>query len=134
MNPTPSPWRHFGKILLREGDVGGDNQVTDAVSLRYHHRNNESAVVDVYFYGVNYDGPLVTIEQQTCTTICTDRRDPGSTEVWSDATFGVADGGRAYATPEEAYVRAQKMAEAHDPRSITWDGRAPWQCLSKRGH
>jgi hypothetical protein len=121
MQKAPSPWQRFGKIHNDAGDVGGDHQVTDAVSVRYYHRSIETAVVDIYLYGTNYHG-RITIEQQVWTTTCTDRRDPGGTEIWSDAVYATPDGNRTYATPEEAFAQARKLAEAHDPASIDWDG------------
>ena len=127
MTPASSPWQRVGPdVCPNGGDVGGDPQVTDAYNVRYHHRTNETAVVNVYFYGVEGHDGRVCLEQQTEFITCRDRHDPGSTEIWADYAYAYPDT-LSYDSADEAAARARKLAEAHGPQAIDWDGEPSWR-------
>jgi hypothetical protein len=116
-----SGWQRQGRVEPG-GDVGGDWQATEAFSVRYTRADRPGAVVDVTFYGEDPgDGKGLRVTAMTETTLCTDVRDPGGTETWSDAMYRSES--QRYRTDREAERAARNAAERHQPSEIRWDGR-----------
>jgi hypothetical protein len=71
--------------VLPGGDVGGDAQLDESFSLRFHHRDRPGATVIYCYYATLDLDDLTTIyiEQQTEQLVSTDPADPGSTKEWS---------------------------------------------------
>jgi len=72
-----------GGGVLPGGDVGGDAQLAESFSVRFHHRERPGALVTYCYYAALDLDDLVTVyvERQTELLVCTNPADPGSTEV-----------------------------------------------------
>jgi hypothetical protein len=112
--------------VLPDGDVGGDAQLDEAFSVRFHHRELPGALVTYRYYAAVDLDDLTTIyvERQTEHMVCTDPVDPGSTEVWSD--YRCEPLRRGFGSVEAATVAARRAAEAHLVCDEDWSGRPPW--------
>lgn len=109
-------WRElapFGPQIA--GDVGGDDQVSEAHSRRFarQHADGSWSVYDTTYYVVRRDGQTY-IERQTGYCQCSDPHDPGSTETWADYRFGRLTG----TTEADAIVHCAAVTTDE----ITWDG------------
>ena len=107
------------------GDVGGDSQVGDSYSVRSLRSDRPGAMIIRTAYPVAADGTpgVFFVQIQTEWMVCSDPRDPGGTEIWSDVvrendpeTFGSA------AEAEEASRRIAAELLADGP-SYSWHGR-----------
>ena len=136
MGPTATPdphrrtrWTKVDAPVASGGDVGGDLQATEAYSVRFlpaeERADGLHAAFTDYWYGeatgqTHRDGPFRVARQREY-LICTDPRDPGSTEVWADYAYHWP-GGR-YGTTAEADAAARARAEDDSGTDIRWDGR-----------
>ena len=112
-----------GGGVLPGGDVGGDTQVDESFSVRFHHRDRPGALVTYCFYAVaDPDQPAaVSVERQTEYLVCTDPTDPGGTEIWSDYCFATLQ-------PDFATVQAATdAAHQHLLCEESWSGQPPWE-------
>ncbi len=116
-----------GGGVLPGGDVGGDAQLDESFSVRFHHRERPGALVTYRYYPALDLDDLVTVyvERQTELLVCTNPADPGSTEVWSDYRYEALQ--RRFASVEAATVAARRAAEAHLACDEAWSGRPPWE-------
>jgi len=137
--------------------IGGDYQITDGYSVRYHLADKSGNVkpradsegellhsmmeVSVYAEArFGSDGelepdsegnPVIWLAVCVERMVCTDLDDPGSTERWCDYEHTNLD--IFFNTEEAAEVAARERAEkyAQDPelfrRDFSWDGLAPWE-------
>jgi hypothetical protein len=78
-------WDQRGGGVLPGGDVGGDTQISESFSVRFHHRGRPGAMVtDCYYAAANlHDPAAISVDYQTEYLVCADPNDPGATEVWS---------------------------------------------------
>ena len=124
-------WVPDGEGVQPGGDIGGDAQATGSFCVRYLADTLSDALVTVYFYGSFADmhaaepaGPYpVTI--QTEAMVCSDRSDPGSTEIWSSCTYTTA-AVPPLADRAAAEQAARDLAGRHTGNDIDWDGRPPY--------
>jgi hypothetical protein len=128
VDPSPTWVRdQAGGGVLPGGDVGGDAQLDESFSVRFHHRDQPGALVTYRYYAALDLDDLTSIyvERQTEYLVCTDPADPGSTEVWSDDRYKAVQ--RGFGSVEAATAAARRIAEAHlacdEPRS----GQPPWE-------
>jgi hypothetical protein len=114
-----------GGGVLPGGDVGGDTQLDESFSVRFHHRHQPGAMVTFTYYAALDLDDLTTIsvERQTELLVCTDPADPGSTEVWSDYRYETLR--RGFGSAEAATAAARRAAEAHLTCDEDWPGLAP---------
>ncbi len=115
-----------GGGVLPGGDVGGDAQLDESFSVRFHHRHRPGALVTVRYYAALDLDDLTTIyvERQTELLACTDPADPGSTEVWSDYRYEAVQ--RGFGSVEAATAAAKQAAAAHMACDEDWSGQPPW--------
>jgi hypothetical protein len=112
-------WYPDGTGVQPDGDVGGDRQATDVLSIRYHHTDHPGAVVTVYAYGIGHrDGYAVEVQIERL--LCGDRSRPGDTEQWSGETYQTLPG--THPASGQALQAARAYLERHEGRDITWDG------------
>jgi hypothetical protein len=115
------PWYQHTSGIQPGGDVGGDAQTTDSVSIRYHHTDRPDAVTTIYAYGIparSSSGYVVEIQAEFM--ICLDPADPGGSEQWADAEFNRLPD--IHPTPQAALTAARDFLTRHQGRDITWDG------------
>lgn len=120
-------YREQGTFETNGGDVGGDNQVTDAANRRFvaHLPSGEYAVVDVYAYGISDqdsgDDTATDVEVMTFYTTCTDPEDVSGTETYSDVHYyyPVAV---APESNEQAYTWAANYVRGLNASDYEWDG------------
>ncbi len=116
-----------GGGVLPGGDVGGDAQVSESFSVRFHHRDRPGALVTYCYYAADVDLEDLTtiyVERQTEYLVCTDPDDPGGTEVWSDSRYTTLH--RGFDTVQAATAAAKRAAEAHLVCDESWSGRSAW--------
>ena len=113
--------------VLPGGDVGGDAQLDESFSVRFHHRDQPGALVTYCYYATLDLDDLTSIyvEQQTELLVCTDPADPGSTEVWSDYSYAAVQHG--FDSVKAATTAARHAAEAHLVCDEVWSGRPRWE-------
>lgn len=107
------------------GDVGGDNQVSEAWGRRFYRvlPDGEYAVIDVDFYVEDENGqdhedrPRLVITRQTHFARCTDLEDPGSSETYADVMYATET---TFAPPTEEL--AKRMCAEFDPAELDWNG------------
>ncbi len=128
LDPGP-PWirDQRGGGVLPGGDVGGDAQLSESFSVRFHHRDQPGAMVTYRYYAaVDLDDlTTISVERQTELLACTDPADPGSTEQWSDYRYAAVQ--RGFGSVEAATAAARRAAEAHLACDEDWSGRPPWE-------
>ncbi len=112
--------------MLPGGDVGGDAQLDESFSVRFHHRDQPGALVTYCYYATLDLDDLTSIyvEQQTELLVCTDPADPGNTEVWSDYSYAAVQHGLD--SVEAATTAARHAAESHLVCDEVWSGRPHW--------
>jgi hypothetical protein len=117
--------QHGGGVLPG-GDVGGDRQVSESFSVRFHHRDLPGVLVTYCYYAaVDEERPAaITVERQTEYLVCTDPADPGGSEVWSSYRHTTLPGG--YANLQATTDAASQAAQAHLVCEEPWSGRPPW--------
>lgn len=115
-----SAWKPDGTGVMSGGDIGGDFQVGDSYSVRYHHAREPGAVVNVAYYVSGQRGSY-NVSRQVEWIVCTDRRQPGDTEVWSDYADDIAEYG--IESLAEAENAAQRYARGHRAADVTWNGK-----------
>jgi hypothetical protein len=115
-----------GGGVLPGGDIGGDAQLAESFSVRFHHRKLPGAMVTYCYYAAIDLDDLTTIcvEQQTELLVCTDPADPGGTEIWADARYTTLH--RGLGSVETATTAAHRAAECHLVCDEPWSGRPPW--------
>jgi len=120
-----------GGGVLPGGDVGGDAQLDESFSVRFHHRHRPGAMVTYRYYAALDLDDLATVylERQTEYMLCTDPADPGSTEAWSDTRYETVQHG--FASVEAASAAAKRAAEAHLACEEDWPGRPPWEATGE---
>jgi hypothetical protein len=127
------PWvrDQRGGGVLPGGDVGGDAQLAESFSVRFHHRDRTGAMVTYRYYAALDLDDLATdsVERQTEYLVCTDPADPGGTEVWSDSRYKTVQ--RDLGSVEAATAAARRAAEAHLACDEAWSGRPPWESDSE---
>jgi len=126
----PGPWwvrDPQGGGVLPGGDVGGDAQLNESFSVRFHHRDHPGALVTYRYYAALDLDDLTTVyvERQAELLACTDPADPGGTEVWSDHRYEAVQ--RDLGSVEAATAAARHAAEAHLTCDEAWSGRPPWE-------
>jgi hypothetical protein len=116
-----------GGEVLPGGDVGGDAQLDESFSVRFHHRDRPGAMVTFYYYAALDLDDLTTlsVERQTELLACTDPADSGGTEVWSDSRYETVQ--RGFGSVEAATAAARRAAEAHLACDEAWSGQLPWE-------
>jgi hypothetical protein len=120
-----------GGGVLPGGDVGGDVQLDESFSVRFHHRHQPGALVTYCYYAALDLDDLTTIsvERQTELLVCSDPADPGDTEVWSDSRYQTVQ--RGLGSVEAATAAARQVAEAHLACDEDWSGLPPWDSDSE---
>jgi hypothetical protein len=126
-------WREVAPVGPQdEGDIGGDIQMGAAWSRRFALRRPDGqwAMITDSFYAACRDGvngPVTDeselyVQNQIEWLVCTDLRDPGSTETWSDYEY--EDEERVYRMDELKRVdeRARIRAARKDVDSYSWNG------------
>jgi hypothetical protein len=111
-------------VWIRErGGVlpGGDSQLSESFTVRFHHRDHPGVLVTYCYYAaVDPDDPaVITVEHQIEYLVCTDQDDPGGTELWSAYCWTVLQSGFASV---QAATDATLQAAQEEP----WAGRPPW--------
>jgi hypothetical protein len=116
-----------GGGVLPGGDVGGDAQLDESFSVRFHHRHHPGALVTYRYYAALDLDDLTTVyvERQTELLACTDPADPGGSEVWSDDRYETVQ--HDLGSVEAATAAAKRAAEAHLACNEAWSGRPPWE-------
>jgi hypothetical protein len=105
---------------LPAGDIGGDVQISEAWEMRYLRirPDGDWAVYSPAYYAAttqNDEDSEPHIERRDEYVICTDPRDLGTTEWFSDYLFT----GEPGPGTEE---RARRLADEHSVTSVTWTG------------
>src|SRR6266540_6476860 len=120
-------WVRDQRGMLPGGDVGGDAQLDESFSVRFHHRHQPGAMVTFTYYAALDLDDLATIyvERQTELLACADPADPGSTEEWSDYRYETVQ--RGFETVEAAIAAAKRAAEGHLVCDEAWPGQPPWE-------
>jgi hypothetical protein len=123
----PGPlWVHDqrGGSVLPGGDVGGDAQLDESFSVRFHHRDRPGALVTYRYHAALDLDDLTTIymERQTEYVVCTDPADPGGSEVWSDYRHATVQ--RRLGNVQAA-AATKRAAKAHLACDEAWSGRQP---------
>jgi hypothetical protein len=115
-----------GGGVLPGGDVGGDRQVSESFSVRFHHRTRPGVLVTYSYYAaVDEESPTtITVERETEYLVCSDPADPGGSEVWSAYRHATLPGG--FASVQAAADAALRAALAHLVCEEPWAGRPPW--------
>jgi hypothetical protein len=115
-----------GGGVVPGGDVGGDSQVSESFSVRFHHRDRPGALVTYCYYAAADpdDSAAITVERDAEFMVCTDPADPGGTEVWSAYRWAVLQSG--FATVQAATDAALEAALAHLVCEEPWSCRPPW--------
>lgn len=125
-------------LMEDDGQPGGDVQVGNACSIRLENQELDEEVgggrvhlVTVYVYPEGSERPetpgevdptSLSLVMQTEFMVCTDRDDPGGSEVWSDYQYDTLDT-RAFRSVVDAECVAQDFLRAFDPvRDIHWSG------------
>jgi len=113
--------------VLPGGDVGGDAQLDESFSVRFHHRHQPGAMVTYRYYAALDLDDLTTVyvERQAELLACTDPADPGGTEVWSEYRYEAVQ--RGFGSVEAATAAAKQAAEDHLACGEDWSGRPRWQ-------
>jgi hypothetical protein len=116
-----------GGGVLPGGDVGGDAQLDESFSVRFHHRDRPGAIVTFYYYAALDLDDLTTISvgRQTELLACSDPADPSGTEVWSNYRYETVQ--CDLGSVEAATAAARRAAEAHLACDEEWSGRPPWE-------
>jgi hypothetical protein len=72
---------HTGGGVLLAGDVGGDAQVSESFSVRFHHHDRSGAMVTYCYYAaVDLKDPTtILVERHIECLVCTDPNDPRGT-------------------------------------------------------
>ncbi|SRR6266496_3703138 len=106
-------WQPDGRGVQPGGHAGGDIQAGDSYSVRYVRPDLPGSLITRTAYPVEYDhlpGEFV-IQIQTEWLVCTDPRDPGGTEIWSDYAYD-DEGCPIYGSAAEAERAARRAASA----------------------
>jgi hypothetical protein len=116
---------HISGGVLSAGDVGGDAQVSESFSVRFHRRDRPDAMVTYCYYAaVDLDHPAtVSVQRQTEYRVCIDPNDPGATEVWSTYRFTTLQSG--FSEVQAATDAANHAAQNHLVCEEQWSGRSP---------
>jgi hypothetical protein len=122
-----------GGGVLPGGEVGGDRQVSELFSVRFHHRDHRGVLVTYSYYAaVDPEDPAaITVERQTEFMVCTDPADPGGSEVWSAYRTTTLQSG--FPTVQAATDAACQAAQAHLVCEEPWAGRPPWTPEQQEG-
>jgi hypothetical protein len=115
-----------GGGVLPGGDVGGDSQVSESFSVRFHHRDHRGVLITYSYYAAvdPEHTAAITVERQTEYLVCTDPDDPGGNEVWSAYRHTTLPGG--FASVQAATDAALQAAQDHLTCEEPWAGRPPW--------
>jgi hypothetical protein len=115
-----------GGGVLPGGDVGGDRQVSESFSIRFHHRDHSGVLVTYSYYAaVDEESPaVITVDRETEFMVCTAPDDPGGSEVWSAYRHTTLPG--SYASVQAATDAASQAAHGHLVCEEPWAGRPPW--------
>ena len=119
--------------MLPGGDIGGDAQVSEPFSVRFHHRDRPGAMVAYCYYAaIDLHHPAtISVERQTEYLVCTDPNDPGGTEVWSTHRSTTLEPifGDVQTATDAAHQAAQRHLVCEEP----WTGRPPWSPSVRKG-
>jgi hypothetical protein len=120
--------------VLPGGNVAGDRQVSESLSVRFHHRDHPGVLVTCSYYAAvdEQNPPAITVDRETELMVCTDPEDPGGTEVWSGYRWTALQSG--FATVQVATDAALRAAQAHLVCQEPWAGRPSWTPRTRRGH
>jgi hypothetical protein len=115
--------------VMRGGEAGGDDQVGEPFSVRFHRADRLGAMITRTAYVMKVRGDLerpFLVRVETEWLVCGDPEDPGVTERWSEPH---SDDAQSYRTAAEAERAAQRLADEFlsDDGSLDWDGLAPWE-------
>ena len=111
------------------GETGGDDQVGEQFSVRFHRADRPGAMITRTAYRMNVtgdrEGPFL-VRAETEWLVGGDPEDPGATELWSDRHSDDVESSRTAAAGDRA---ARRLADEFlsDTGSLTWDGLAPWE-------
>lgn len=122
-------WTRVQPDVMRAGDVGGDDQVSEAYGARFWHplADGRFAVIDRAFYVADHgQGPV--LELQTEYVICRDWRRPFDTEEQSDARYTECDdeGGVTEAAAKDAAEWGGAVPLGDDEWKLIY----PWAVLA----
>jgi hypothetical protein len=118
-------WERRYPLIAPAGDVGGDQQVSEAYNARWVRQlpDGRWSVVSRAYYTAESDGAKVMLEQ-TEYMVCTDPGDPGSTEVASSDAYAVVTS----APPLDEAAVQDAAREAWAPTNAEWNNQMPgWQ-------
>lgn len=133
--PPENKWYAIDTEPVRNGNPGGDDEVTDAWNVRLHNDALPHAVVDVDYFAEwpgrgsgtdNYTDPAeYVVTGMIQFTVCTDREDPGGTETWADISYDTEADPLAYDDLDKADQAARYQARRWIRMAamfMTWDG------------
>lgn len=125
------------------GDVGGDYQTTDSWTARFRRADDACRIITVYAFGEVPEGRWIAYEQgadagdQAQVTamveylVCTDPKDPGGTERYSDAKYLLVNETEQGKAAAEAWARNFVTELTPDTRAwaqiFDWDDLGPWE-------
>jgi hypothetical protein len=117
---------HTGGGVLLAGDVGGDAQVSESFSVRFHHHDRSGAMVTYCYYAALdlKDPTTILVERHIECLVCTDPNDPRGTKIWSTNRSIVFQGG--FGDVQVATDAANYAAKRHLDCKEPWTGRSPW--------
>jgi hypothetical protein len=121
---TYGTWQPDGTGIRPGGDAGGDIQAGNSFSVRYVRPDLPGSLITRTAYAVENVPGEFTIQIQTEWLVCTDPRDPGGTEIWSDYAYDDegcpiwSSVGEAEDAAREGAAKMLGEAEMHD-----WDGQ-----------
>lgn len=124
-----SVWVEDAIGICRDGYSGGDYQLTEEWSRRFHRvapdGTHAQFTITTYVEQLSeWEEPLVCERVELLR--CTDPEDPGGSEVWSEYLY---DYPLAYAW-QQTDEGARDLLERFDVVMITWDGSQPDSVVS----
>ena len=120
-----SQWLPGEAGIARNDQDGDDDQAGDSYSVRFRRADRPGAIIRRTAYPVRVGGDRVgqfLVRVETEWLVCSDPRDPGGTELWSDRYTN--DEAESYLSAAEAEHAARNIASEllRDADSLIWDG------------
>jgi len=116
-------WQPDGSGVRPGGHGGGDIQRGDSYSVRYVRPDMPGSLITRTAYAVENVPGEFTVQIQTEWLICTDPRDPGGTEIWSDVSYD-DEGAPIYSSAADGERAARQVAAEllGDAGAHDWNG------------
>lgn len=114
-----------GPGAVNAGDIGGDEQITAAWSVRFTHVTKPGSLLTVAFYGEasDPDAPATyRLTRQDEYLTCTDPGDPGGSQDWCEYAFTDVTAGRTFTSGDQLGRAAIDAARELTSDSLLWDG------------